>query len=180
MAVAGFLTAVAEFVGDRLVNACGQPAPGRVVRYFGHAIPDDYGCDDAGLLSVWWSGPLTQSGATPCSGPPHVEVVARWTKCWKLPEPNGTGQTLYYAEWDADAAVLVDVAECVAREFIALFCAKRPPTVEDDPFGYAVVSYQMGSNSGKFTSANPVGPLGGIAGVEWRIAMDVREPPEGS
>lgn len=168
--LADLLTAWAEFLGDRLVNVCGQDAPDRVLRYHGGPPPDDAGCDN--VLSVWWDPPLTLTGTSreqPCGGPLTATIGARWTRCWKIPEASKSGLIRDDVRWDADAAILADVAECVASEIVGLQCA--PKTGNADPFVQAVLD-RIASLS--FAGANPYGPGGGSAGVLWRATVKIR------
>jgi hypothetical protein len=171
VALSDVLTGVAEYIGDVLVNDCGMPAPGRVLRYHGHAVPDEVQCDETGILSVWWEPflePRVATGSTPCLGYPVVTIAARWVRCWQPPEVDQDGVTLVDPTWDADAAELADAAECVARGLMALDCAPD----RDDPFVAALL--EVGRRY-RFTGASPAGVGGGVAGVVWRLQLELVE-----
>ena len=169
MALADTLTAFAEIVADSIVNDAGQPVPTRVVRYYGHALPDDYGCEGDGVLSVWWPGPITaERPDQDCPGAPTLTLSARYTRCWQLPQVQQKSTTMFYDEWDAEAGVLSDVAEQVARRLMRLNC-DQPPS----GFDAALLALLR---TPRFLDATPAGPLGGVAGVEWRINGALRVP----
>lgn len=189
MTLSAALTAYANLVSDALVNRCELehrvvasdgtaswepiPVPSRILRYHGHGVPDD-ACDGDGTLSVWFEGPIQVGDSrTPCQGPPSVVLVARWVVCWQLPDADGEGITLFDDQWDADSATLADAAECVARELVRLSC--REPFPSADPDDALVDALLAVGRKWRFRGANPVGPGGGVAGVEWRLGVDLYE-----
>jgi len=169
------LTAFVEFIDDTLVNTCGAEQPDRILRYHGHAPPDELECPPAGILSVWWEPGLNpQSTTGPCQSPLSVNLAARWVTCWKLPEVNEqTGVTLYDTTWDARASVLADVAQCVAAALANLSCNPAPPELAT-AFRSALLDHL---SQPRYQSTSPVGVGGGIAGVLWRLNGIIREPP---
>lgn len=169
MSLGAVLTAFAELVGDSLVNDCGQPVPSRVVRYHGHSIPDDMECSSDGILSVWWNAPIRPKDPTkPCVGYPVATLSARWARCWKLPTVANGGITLWDDEWDGDAAILADTAECVSRALMRLSCLEGSPAPAATQALLDLVTVP------RFLSASPAGPQGGVAGVVWQIEVGLR------
>lgn len=170
MSLADALTAYAELVGDVLVNDCEIDAPSRVLRFHGHAPPDDLDCGK-GILAVWWAPTITPTKLGNCEGPPVVTLHARWVRCWKIPEVDNGGVTLYDTSWDADAAELADAAECVSRALIQLSCAG--PGQSGSQFVRAFLAFAV-QGKATFVSAAPVGASGGVAGVEWIVTFGLR------
>jgi hypothetical protein len=170
------LTAYAELVGDLLVNECGQQVPARVLRYYGHAVPDDANCDgETGWLSVWWDGPMTAPGAAPCPGPLRVTLAARYMRCWKLPKVTQRSITLEDTHWDVLAAEMADVAECVARGLLRLSCPPLPAGPEGEKMR-ALVAHFARPFTG-FVQAVPAEPSGGVFGVRWDLECSLRATP---
>lgn len=155
-------TALAEFVGDVLVNDCGRPVPDRVLRYHG-TLPNDC-CTDNGVLAVSWNT-ITPQG-TECSAFPQAEVRLRYVVCWPVAEVDERGVTVDDATWDQRAAMLADVADCVTRGLLGLSCS------DDDPLAQAVAAATVGRI--RFLAAEPITPQGGCAGVQWRLTAGVR------
>lgn len=170
MALADALTAFGEYIGDVLVNECGREVPDRVLRYQGHAVPDDVECAPNGTLSVWWEPPMRAK--TPCSGPLLVTLGARWVVCWKMPNYTANTVELFDTEWDATAAVIADTAECVARALMRLPCADTPGSAK----AAALLSHVVATNL-SVAQVRPVGPLGGVAGAVWMIDLALRAAP---
>lgn len=167
MTLGAALTAYAELVGDVLVNDCGEEVPGRVLRYHGHAVPDDIDCSKNGILSVWWEPSIVPLNlGKPCSGFPVVTLSARWVVCWKVADVKPGSISLHDAIWDADAGRLADVAECVARALMGLSCG----TPQSD-HARALLVLLRGDPKATFVGASPVAPLGGVAGLKWQIKV---------
>lgn len=175
MSLANVMTRVAEFVGDQLVNTCERPAPDRVLRYHG-TLPHDC-CSDRGFLVVNFEReyPSTQfpspaaNNATPCQGLPVAVLVVRYVVCWPLPDVDANGVRPIDDAWDAKAAVLADVADCITRAFMTLAC--KPDLT--DPFVEALIE-ATGHEKVRLIETVPIVPLGGCAGVQWRIYCGVR------
>lgn len=174
--LAAILTAYAEYVGDVLVNTCDAPAPGRVLRYHGHAPPEDLDCDADGYLAVWWEGPALapRVQGTPCPGPLPVTLAAKWVRCWKIAQADETGITLFDATWDADAATFADAAECVSRALARLACLDADE-VEDD--SYLGVLLSLLGPRPSFLGVTPTGAGGGAAGLVWRLSATLGQSP---
>jgi len=167
------MTALAEYVGDVLVNDCGQPVPDRVLRYHG-TLPDDC-CTEPGVLAVSWSEgraatEFPTSAASmkndPCASIPIYTITIRYRVCWPVPDVDESGVQLLDAEWDATAAMLADVADCVARGLLLLKCGA--PTAPVDPLVAAVLD-QVARGWLRFVDVSPSVPAGGCAGVLWRL-----------
>lgn len=171
------LTRYAELVAELLINECDQPVPDRVLRYYGHGIPDDQGCGDNGILSVWWDGPgTTAGGQNPCPGAFTATLAARWMRCWKPVEYTNSKTILFDDVWDADSGQLSDAAECVARGLMRLTCI---PIRESEFDGkLKALADLVAKPTAGFVDARPIGPGGLVAGVEWRVSLGLRaEPP---
>jgi hypothetical protein len=174
MSLSGVMTALAEYVGDSIVNDCGRPPPDRVLRYHG-TLPHDC-CTDNGFLAVNWQQqflstifPLQATGsADNCAGRPVAEIRLRYVVCWPAPEVGTNGVVLEDERWDGAAATLAEVADGVARALLRLTC--EPPL---DPLGQAVVE-QAGRGWLRFIGADPILPDGTCAGVQWRLYCGVR------
>lgn len=174
MSLSMLMTAIAEYVGDVLVNDCRVPVPDRVLRYHG-PIPADC-CTENGVLAVSWNdGYATQefpanaanAKAAPCSAVPLYSLSIRYRTCWPVPDVDTNGVQLIDPEWDTAAALLADVADCVARALVALSCDQQQGVVLD-PFVRAVHE-QVVRGWLRFTDVSPILPLGGCAGVLWRM-----------
>ena len=177
MSFSGLLTALAEYVGDVLVNDCGRPIPDRVLRYHG-VIPDDC-CTDAGTLAVSWvigtasstfGTGLAAAPADPCVSMPTYTVAIRYRVCWPLPEAEGP---LLDPQWDETAAMLADTADCVTRALAALACEARSPG-DADPLMEAVWAMLSRRQWLRLVDVSASVPLGGCAGVVWRLLVAPR------
>lgn len=169
MGLADVLTAYANLVSDVLVNDCGAPLPGRILRYHGPA-PDDMECSTDGILSVWWDD-LNDSDPKHCAGVPQVVLGARWVRCWKQAEVDQGTMTLFDETWDADAALFADSAECVARVLMQLACvSKVPGSVNDDKMRALLDIIR----APVFLGARRHGPQSNAAGVDWRLRVGLR------
>lgn len=169
MSLSGLLTAVADYVADVLVNECGRPVPDRVFRYHGRA-PQDC-CTDAGVLDVSWdrlfpstSFPTAAGGSEPCPGAPVTPLTVRYTVCWPVPELQPTVLNVDFAGYDALAAELADVADCVSRWLLDLSC---DPFLED-PYVAAIFDHAPRGRV-RLVESSPILPAGGCAGVQWRL-----------
>lgn len=177
MSLSGMLTALVEYVGQVIVDECALPAPGRVLRYHGDAPAD---CPADGQLSVSWERlyptvqfPASSSTARePCAGYPMFVANVLYLRCWKIPEADETGVALEDTRWDADSAILADVAECVSRAIIRLSCA---PSV--DPFAKAVTD-RAPRAAIRLLECTPIMPSGDSAGVRWKayVGLTGSEP----
>lgn len=175
MSLSALLTAVVEYVGDELVNTCDRPAPGRVLRYFGTAgLPQDLGCDSDGVLSISFDRgypseafPADSSSRPPsCTAFPVYVVAIRYDVCWTEPEIDPDGITLIDDTWDADAAMLSDVADCIARALIHLTCGTA--TSEK---AQAVVDAARGCDKGLAYKEVVPSVGGGAARIVWRMFL---------
>lgn len=173
MSLSSLMTAMVELVGDVLVNECGVEAPDRVLRYHG-VLPDDC-CSEKGTLGISWESDYpsssfpNQNPTDPCVGGPVALLAIRWKTCWPVPDVSPAGVRLIDDQWDAKAAVIADVADCVTRAIIRLGC---DPDLED-PFVLAVLEH-TGRKQVRLIAATPVPALGGCAGVLWRLYARVR------
>lgn len=175
MTLAAALTAWAEFLGDTLVNDCGQPVPSRVLRYHGGPPPEDYGCGN-GYLAVWWQAGLGPKERTQqCTGPLTVTLGAKWMVCWKIAKADSKGVTLFDDQWDTDTARLADAAECVARALTRLTCPPPPST----PAALALFA-TMRQTSLRLVNVDPGRPSGGAASVTWQMSGDLLAPSPGA
>ncbi len=171
--LAEVLTAYAEFVGDRLVNTCGLDEPGRVLRYHGHAPPEDVDCTGS-YLAVWWEGPalVPRDGRQPCPGPLPVTLAAKYVQCWRIADVTQDGITLFDDGWDGDAATLADAAECVAAALVGLTCADSVPDDADE-----FLAALLGAvHQPRFLGVTPSGANGGAAGLVWRLQVVLGRP----
>lgn len=175
------MTALAEYVGQVLVDECERPAPDRVLRYFGGGVPQDC-CTEKGVLSVAWDRgfpsetfPTDASGrARGCASRPIFVLSIYYDVCWNAPEANASGIDLLDSEWDGDAAMLADVAECVARWLIRAECGKVTDqnTTDDVVTKYAALVsaiHEGCEDSFRFREVVPVGPGGSCARLVWRV-----------
>lgn len=181
MSLSGVLTALIEYVGQVLVDDCGRPTP-RVLRYHG-VMPHDCCTDDGFLVGSWerlypsTSFPnQTATGAVPCPGIPVAVLNLRYVVCWPVPPVSENGVTLIDDAWDAQAAMLADVADCVTRGLMRALCAPPPVT---DPLATALM-LAVGRDRLRLIEATPIPAQGGCAGVQWRLYSGVALPPEGS
>lgn len=164
------LTAYAEIVGDAIL-AAGQPPPERVLRYHGHAPPEDLECGR--VLAVWWEGPaLTPADQGKCSGPLSVSLAAKYVMCWKPAKVKANSTILLYDDqWDTDAGTLALVAEVVARRLIRLQCHERGDPFDSD---YDAAMLDL-VRSPRFVGATPTGPTT-AAGIIWRLQGGIYGP----
>lgn len=171
--LSGALTAYAEYIADVITNECGRPVPARLLRYHGHAVPEDLGCD-TGVLSVWWNQ-LRPQGSADCATPLETTLYARYVTCWKILDITREGKTILDdAKQDGDAAVLADVADCVSRALIRLDCA---PAADDSETMRSLRAFALSGGKLPFLSGRPIGADGGIAGVEWSSSIRLRTVP---
>lgn len=178
MSLSGLMTALAEYVGDSIVNDCGRPPPDRVLRYHG-VLPHDC-CTDNGFLAVNWfteyastTFPVAATGSgDPCTGLPVAEMRLRYVVCWSEPEVTQQGVTIndeQDATWDVTAGMLAEVADGVSRALLRLTC-----DVSVDDLALAVVREVGAPSRLRFVACDPITPLGGCAGVQWRLYCGVR------
>lgn len=174
MSLSTLLTALNEYVGDVLVNDCDRPEPDLMFSY--HGRPPDDCCTDAGTLSTFWAlGSVSPGRETPCGGPPEFTIHIRYTTCWSIPKAGQSGVVVddaQAARWNADALMLADVADCVTRSIVALLCAEG---TSEDPL-VAAITDELVNRSARFQDTTPILPLGGCAGVLWRLIASVRNP----
>lgn len=182
------LTGYANLIGDVIVNRLGLtvlsvgqevplPAP-RVLRYHGHAPPDDLECGD-GILSVWWESIAPKDTRDPCTGPPVIGLAARYGVCWTLADADEGGITLYDDAWDRDAALLAEIAEGVGRALFRLTCGGSGNQPTGDAQYDALVPLLL---QPRYISTAPTGATSNSAGVIWRIQTGLRAetPTQGS
>lgn len=179
MTLAALLTAYAEIIGDAIVNDYDWPESGvheidRVLRYHGHAPPEDMECGE--VLAVWWEPPSLTVETTNCAGPLTVTLAAKYLTCWKIAKvkagPGGSQIQQWDDSWDATAGTLADVAETVARRLVRLQCHERGDPI--DEFGEAMLALIVRP---RFVGATPTGAAGGAAGVIWRMTGQLAPQP---
>lgn len=177
MTLGALLTAYAEILGDSIVNDAGQSVPERVLRYHGHAPPEDMECGN--VLAVWWEGPSLTIDDANCSGPLQVTLAGKYLTCWKIAKvkaaPGGATIQLWDDDWDSTSGILADTAEAVSRRLIRLQCHERGDPI--DEFGEAMMSLIVRP---RFVSAVPSGAAGGAAGVIWRMTGKLAPLPTSS
>ena len=173
------LTAYANIITDQIINECDldppiDPTKFRVLRYHGHAIPEDIICTADGVLSVWWESIRPKNVANgQCSAFPVVILHAKWYTCWKEATTSGKTMTVYYTENDADAARLAWIAECVSRRLMDIACEQaNSVSEEDDPLAFGFLTL---ADKPIFLDCAPGGALGGAASVHWRIQAGIHE-----
>jgi len=177
MSLSGLMTALAEYVGDALVNDVGRPPPDRILRYHG-LLPHDC-CTDNGFLAVNWQQefvsmtfPVQATGsADNCSGRPVAEIRLRYVVCWEAPAAGPGGVVVSDEQdtrWDTTAGMLAEVADGVTRALLRVTC-----DLPTDELGRAVVE-ACGRGWLRFVSADPILPDGTCAGVQWRLYCGVR------
>lgn len=173
MSLANVETALLNYVGDVLVNTCDRPVPDRVLRYHG-TLPHDC-CTPNGFLVSSWERRYRSArfpNATPeanCQGVPVGIVVLRYVVCWPLPEVGTDGVRPIDDSWDDQAAMLASVADCVEASLVRLGCGG----VVTDELAQAVVSL-TGREGIRYIETTPIVPLGGCAGVQWRLYARLR------
>lgn len=171
MSLANTMTALVEYVGDRLVNECGRPIPSRVLRYHG-TLPADC-CTDEGDLSVSWADGIASdvfptgrnASAVPCAQRTIYTLTVRYRVCTPIPPVDSAGVEVsdpLDARYDLFAAMLADTADCIADALIQLSC----PVVDPDQYEGAVTDAVQ---SILFRDATPILPAGGCAGLLWRV-----------
>lgn len=171
MTLAAFETSLIEYVGDRLVNECGRPVPDKILRYHG-VFPADC-CTANGALWITWDKaypstefPLPNSSRAQAPLPASVltfPLTLGYRVCWKGIKTAAGVLIPMEPEWDADAAVLADVGECISRALMHLVCGKI-----DGEFAQAVLD-QVPCNKLRFIDATPVTPSGLCAGIAWHL-----------
>lgn len=126
------------------------------VLYHG-SIPDEAECVD-GRVAVWFDVATgcerfpSPSAVVGCGGPPMLDYRVRWTRCWPI-EPN------YVPAMSTLAAALLDGAMVVHDAYAALTCAADAGIEGVAGRGIALVSTRHRQ------------PMGGVAGVEWRLLV---------
>lgn len=171
MSLPDLLSKYAEVIADWLVNECVDDIDAdalRVLRYHGHAIPEDIRCSRDGVLTVWWES-MQPKSPTECHLGPVVILHAKYETCWKAADVSGKTMTVHYTQNDADAARLAWIAECIARRLMDLVCATGVDG-DDDPVGY---QFLLLANKPTFLDSTPGGATGGAASVHWRIRTGV-------
>jgi hypothetical protein len=164
MSLAAVETALAEFVGDVLVNDCGRPVPDRVLRYHG-TLPHDC-CTEDGFLVVSWNVLTPQGGTDQCAGWPQAELRVRYVVCWPTVDVSPSGVEIDDAGWDEQAAMLADVAHCVTVALMSVTC-------DDDPFATTLMATTVNRQL-RLVATEPITPQGGCAGVQWRLTYALR------
>ena len=174
MSLSELETAIANYVGDVLVNECGVAEPERILRYHG-TLPHDCCTDDGFLVVSWERGYTTTSfpsassgGKSPCPGRQVYTINVRYVVCWPAPEADSNGVQIIDNTWDGKASILADVADCIARALSRLECNPN----RDDPFVEAVIA-QTGTMV-RYIETVPITPLGACAGVQWKLYASPR------
>lgn len=174
-----------DYVADVIVNDCTRPNPAYIFRYHGRKLPEvSMTIPPDGILSIAWDQEYSsnQFPATAALRPdvivtiPVSVLVVRYVVCWAQPKAKGDGN-LNFTEalrdtWDADSAMLADVADVVMRALTRLNCDDG---IKDDEQSTGSL-IDAGCHKFRFKEANPIGPEGGQAGVEWRSYVNVRTP----
>lgn len=120
-------------------------------------IPDEAECED-GRVAVWFDTATgterfpSPSAVVGCGGPPMLDYRVRWTRCWPI-EPN------YVPDMSTLAADLLTGAMIVHDAYTALTCA-----ADSGVEGVAVKGLALMSTRSR-------APMGGVAGVEWRLLV---------
>lgn len=175
MSLSALLTTVAEYVGQVLVDDCDRPAPDRVLRYFGtDGLPSSC-CTENGVLSVAWEPSSRGRSDEPCPPPPSYLLAIYYDVCWKLPDASAVaGIEIVDDDWDATAAMLADVADCVARGLNRLKCDNPPVGTK----AQAVLAELRGGPGAAQSSWSYAGVtpkiLGSCARLVWRVYCDPR------
>lgn len=179
MSLPDLLTAFANIISDQILNECDldppiDPAKYRVLRYHGHAIPDDMECAPHGILSVWWDALRPKNPTNgQCSAFPVVNLNAKFVTCWKAADVGNKSITVHYTQNDSDAARLAWIAECVARRLMDVACAQANSVSEDDdPYAFAFLTL---ADKPTFLDAAPGGAQGGVAWLNWRVQAGIFE-----
>lgn len=172
------MTALAEFVADRIINRCGMPLPQgfRILRYHGGPPPEDLDCG-GGYLAVWWEGPAfaptDQAGPrAQCPGPLTVVLGVKYVQCWQPADVDEDGITLHDTTWDADAAVLADLAQCITNHLLVFSCDDMDGLFSDE--AYQEVARTLLRL--RFLGVTPAAPQGAAASITWRVAGVVQSP----
>lgn len=169
------LTAYANIISQVMVRECVDDIDEtklRVLRYHGHAIPEDVTCTGDGVLCVWWENILPKSTTTPCPAFPVVVLHAKWYTCWKEATVTGNKMTVHYDDNDADAARLAEIAECVTRRLMDIACLSGVNAVDedDDPQAHAFLTL---ADKPAFLDCTPGGASGGAASLHWRVRTGI-------
>lgn len=168
------LTAYEELIADWIINECDptiDQSKFRMLRYHGHAIPDDIQCSEDGLLSVWWEPIRPKAPSTPCPGFLVVTLTAKFAVCWKQAEVSPKGITLFDPQWDLDAGRLADIAECVSGRLASIVCTDLSAVPDDDVYAIAFLEHAMAPY---YVDTSAGGPQGGVAWITWRMQTGVR------
>lgn len=174
MSLSAVETALVDYVGDVIVNECGRPVPEHVLRYHGE-LPH-YCCTEDGVLAIDWTLETfvstfpTTPQRDPCAGLPVATLSIKYFVCWPAITFVDGHVVMDTDTWDSEAAMLADVADCVARALMRLRC---DPT-NTDPFVQAVLAES--GRQVQFIDAAPMPVRGLCAGVRWRMYAAVREP----
>ena len=190
MGLSAFATALLNYVGDVIVNTSGRPVPDRVLRYWGsRGLPDDC-CTANGVLSATmhdgWStrefpANVAMRPLPDCPQRPLWAVNVRYIVCWSEPTdwtPAGP-PTLDDGTWDADAAMLMDVSDDVARALLRLGCAgisEEPP--ERLELARTLMGWVWPYGHLRLRSTEPQGPAGMCAGIVWQVLVETLPDPE--
>lgn len=190
MSLAGLMTALVEYVDDRLLNDVGVQTERRL-SYHGDKLPADC-CTEGGTLALLWaegrtgdSFPATSASARvdPCAKLHMVTFDLRYLRCTPNVEvtPQGVTVNEYYDSlWNAYGLLLADVGDGVARALTALQCLAATPHRPTDPsldtLEVAVLSNLARLGSLRLRDWSPIVPDGGCAGVRWRV--DVAATPQ--
>lgn len=190
MSLSGLMTALVEYVDDRLLNDVGVETERRL-SYHGQVLPADC-CTEGGTLALLWnegrSGdtfPASSAAARtdPCAKLHMVTFDLRYLRCTPKVEVTPAGVTVnehYDSLWNAYALHMADVADGVARALTALQCLATTPHRPADPtldgFELAVLSHVARLGSLRLRDWSIIVPDGGCAGVHWRV--DVAASPQ--
>lgn len=173
MSLPDALLLYAQIIADQIINECELDPPidetkFRLVRYHGHAIPEDVQCTPDGMLSAWWENITPKPGTGSCPFP-VATLNAKYVTCWKQADVSAKSITVHYDQNDADADRLAWIAECVTRRLLTLVCSEANQFDPDaDPLDYQFL--QM-TNKPVFLGATPTGAQGGAAGIAWRVQV---------
>lgn len=146
-------------LGAVAVTALGEgdhPVIDPAVVYHG-TPPNEAECSN-GLVTVWWAGIAggdrfpSASPVFDCGSPPMVDVTVRWTLCWPI-EPTRTPAKT------AEAVTLANGALAVTLAYMNLVCQRAAALPEVARRGLALVS------------VTPRRPMGGVAGVDWKLRV---------
>ena len=159
MSLPDVLTKFAEIIADEILHECVDDideAKFRMIRYHGHAIPDDIQCSPDGLLSVWWTDMRPKNLTNgQCPLYPTVILHAKFAVCWKDPDVKSKSIHVFYEQNDADSARLAWIAECVSHRLMDLTCENGAVTEDDDPTGFEFLTL---TDKPSYLDASPGGP----------------------